>query len=297
MSMHNPLKWTLQGRISDRILDCSGGVYVLVFCAGVKRVIYVGTTNCFARRIEQHYKAYISGKRAVWRQNKGQDIYDLMSYKGEGNMFSYYAHLARNDFLWATTNLDLDTVKNDLNEKDSFIHGWDSYVKHYYIPNIEVWTCTLSNTNNDRLVLESQIQRVFRKNYKIGTHISKLENSMSWLGKVECLGDVFSKRFSFETVPSLGADDRYLFNHLNEKTVIQYKKNTLVRRRTEPKVDCGAIEGGWTNKEDMILYFLCTNGYQIEDIAINYLNRSASEVSKRVHYLSKHELYRDISKA
>ena len=83
--------WKYGGTLDQNITNFDSGVYLLIFKGSPKRVLYVGTTNCFKRRMEQHKVGYILGNRTIWKLSENDDIYELMSYQGTSGRFKYYA--------------------------------------------------------------------------------------------------------------------------------------------------------------------------------------------------------------
>ncbi len=290
--------WEYKGTLSNITATNSKGIYLLVYRGNPNRIIYVGTTNCFKRRLNQHREGMIAGQRTVWRVKENEDIYALMSYKGEKEKYKYYYSLAKKGLLWASTTLEKEQVQNDLKKKDNFETEWKDFVSNNYINKIDIWTCDLNGCENRIIQLESQIQRAFKSNFFIGSHIHK--EGMCWLGKIENLEDVYSYRFDFKRYPTLDEDSIKLLKNLTDKRVIGYEKLKHTMRKQEKKEKLEELKkkyiyagDKWQPKENDIIYSLCRLGISYEDIAVNYLKRSPEEVKKRIEYIGK---YYDMSK-
>lgn len=286
------LQWRFHGTLRNLDTNDEAGVYIFVYKGTSKRIIYVGTTNCFARRLHQHSEGMRNGERPVWKVEPHEDIYELMSFKGESSekgKYEYYFKLAKRGLLWATTSLD--TSVNDLVKEDSFEEDWKSFVEESYMDLIEIWTCKIDDEVR-RVVLESQIQRAFKSNYFIGSHIHK--QGMCWLGKIECLEDIFIYKFNFMNLPDISPDSQLLLQNLSERKVINYKKDIIEKRKDaqrkyieECRKDYKFAFTSWSMKEDELLYNCLRLNISINDIAEKYLFRTIGEIEKREIYLRK----------
>lgn len=297
MSTYN---WNYGGTLDEIKTDFNSGVYLLIFRGSPKRVIYVGTTNCFKRRMEQHKVGYIVGNRTIWRISNNDDIYELMSYQGavgKGGKYKYYASLARNGHLWAHTSLEKDVIKNDLNKKDDFAINWKNYTSDFFIKNIEIWTCSMSDSADRVLALESKIQRTLQKNYKIGSHIHA--KGMSFLGKIEFIGDISNYNFTFNNLPDLDEISLNLLRELPDKKIIYFtKKSYNAKQKLKQELEQRKIQEArlkhkfayttWEKQEDEILYTCCKLRVDKEIIAYEYLQRTLKEVNNRINYLSRY---------
>lgn len=286
--------WDYHGTLNEINSTNGIGVYLLIYKGNPKRIIYVGTTNCFNRRMNQHKEGMLLGNRAIWRVDGNKDIYELMSYQGysENGKYEYYVKLARNNLLWAATNLGKDNIVNDLYIKDDFTVNWEKYVTNEYIKNIEIWACDMRGSENRIVQLESQIQRAFKSNYKIGSHIHK--RGMCWLGKIELLGNIFDYTFNFKICPDLEKQSVELLKNLTDKDVINYKKesylekkNTKIEELKEIRKKYKFSKTKWTLSESDILITLHKLGVSIEEISESYLYRTPEEIERRIKYLSK----------
>lgn len=287
--------WKYNGTLEENMSDFQSGVYLLIFKSNPKRIVYVGTSNCFKRRMIQHKTGYMEGNRTIWRVSKGDDIYELMSYQGAGgkaSKFKYYASLAKRGLLWAHTTLEKEEIINDLNKKDNFKNNWQEYVTNFYIKNIEIWTCSMSDDEDRILALESKIQRTFQNNFFIGSHINA--NGMSFLGKIEFTGDLSNFEYNFLSFPDLDKKSIMLLTELPDKKVIDFKKKSYclkqelkLREIQEARIKHQFAYTKWDNKENDILYSCCKLGIEVEIIAHEYLQRTIEEVKNRINYLSK----------
>ncbi len=292
--------WEYHGTLDNISSTNNKGVYLLVHRGVPNRIIYVGTTNCFNRRLKQHKHGLLEGNRPVWRIGADEDIYELMSYQGVGgraSMFKYYASLAKKGKLWASTTLDKIDIKNDLLKKDNFEVNWKSYVENSYIKCIDIWTCSIFGSDEKMIQLESQIQRAFKKNFMIGSHIHN--TGMCWLGKIEYLGEIYDYTFRFKRYPDLDPDSIALLKNLTDTKVIKYFKQSYIEKERLKKEKLELLKSKykyagdpWHAKENDFIYFCCNLGVSAEDIAIKLL-RSPDEVKKRIKYLSR---YYDMSK-
>jgi len=289
-------KWKYNGTLEENLSDFQSGVYLLIFRGNPKRIIYVGTSNCFRRRMIQHKTGYMVGNRTIWRVSSRDDIYELMSYygeKGKANKFMYYARLANQGLLWAHTTLEKEEVTNDLNKKDNFKGKWQEYVTDFFIKNIEIWTCSMNDDENRILALESKIQRTLQKNYCIGSHINA--NGMSFLGKIEFTGDLADFKYNFLSYPDLDEESVKLLTELPDKKVIDFKKKShcLKQELKLKKIQAARLKHRfaytkWDDKENDILYSCHKLGIDIEEIANKYLQRTIEEVKNRITYLSRY---------
>lgn len=291
--MQELYKWSYMASLEQPKEISGGGVYLLVYCGTPKRVIYVGTTNSFNRRIGQHQKGMIRGNRSVWRTNKESDIYDLMSFKGEKGMHEYYYSLAKKGLLWASTTIERQNIKNDLNKSDDFIPNWKEYVINSYIKNIEVWVCKMEADIEKIVALESHIQRMLKKNYSIGSHIHN--EGMCWLGKIEFTGDISNERFDFDNFPEISEEFKLLLSKLDGKNYIRYEKQKYIDCRNEREKINFLLRKkykfentSWQDKEQNLLLSCLKLDISINEIADEYLQRSPEEIIKRIEYLSKY---------
>ena len=133
--------WKFKGTLDNCLSSTEKGVYILIFNGSPKRIVYVGTTNNFSRRIEEHRTGYLRGNRTIWRVSLNEDIYELMSYQGnysKARKFEYYALLAGKRKLWAQTTVESEKPTNHLYKGDNFDIYWKKYVSDFYIKNLEV---------------------------------------------------------------------------------------------------------------------------------------------------------------
>lgn len=287
--------WEYNGTLKEIDSTNNMGVYLLIYNGTPKRIIYLGTTNSFNRRLYEHQEGMLTGKRAVWRTSTDKDIYELMSFEGfsENGKYKYYAKLSKNNLLWAATNLEKDFIENDLNNRDNYELNWKDYVCNKYIDNIEIWTCKIQESQERIIQLESQIQRAFKNNYKIGSHIHK--NGMCWLGKIELLGNIYNYHYEFSTYPDLDNDSTKLLRNLTDKSIIKYKKKRSIDKKVQQteliiknREKYTMYGKSWISKEDDILYTLSKDGVPIEEMAEKYLLRAPEEITRRIKYLSKY---------
>ncbi len=220
-AIHN-LKWIYGGTMLKPKIVVGGGVYVLIHHGFKERIIYVGTTTNFERRWTEHIESMRRGNRTVWRLDNNEDIYDLISSQGSRDYYKYYRELALNHKLWASTSVLKTSFSNELNEKDNFQENWFDYTVQSFQPNIHLWACPMNERLEYATILESQIQRALKVNFKIGSHINK--NNMSWLGKIEHLEDIFNLKFEFINFPINEANGLKILKDLREKRIIQWNK-------------------------------------------------------------------------
>lgn len=288
--------WEYHGTLSNIKSSNGKGVYLLVFKGSPNRIIYVGTTNCFNRRLTQHQEGMLKGQRTIWRVGENEDIYELMSYRGESGfkgMYKYYYRLSKKGKLWATTTLEKDEIKNDLKKSDDFNNNWKEYVEDFFINRIEIWTCNMCGSEDKIIQLESQIQRSFKKNFFIGSHIH--QKGMCWLGKIEYLGEIFDYQFRFKRYPNLDDSSLKLLKNLTERKVISYQKFKYKIKEEEKKEKIRILKetyiyagDRWDPKELDIIYTCCKLGVPVEVIAVEYLKRSPEEVKKKIEYLGRY---------
>ncbi|MBO3098279.1 hypothetical protein [Gelidibacter pelagius] len=287
--------WNLCNTLDDFSENSNGGVYLLVFKGSPKRIIYVGTTHCFSKRLLQHKIGYLNGNRTLWKTSLSEDIYELMSSQGLGRVgrFKYYASLAKKGLLWASTTIEKDLKFNDLNPKENFQNTWKEYSSTFFVKNIEVWTCNMYGDQERALALESKIQTTFQKNYNIASHING--EGMCFLGKIEIRENLSKYKFNFLNSPDLGKDDIKLINELPDIKIIDFKKK-LTRKKSliktnkikEARKTRRFAYTSWDDIENDILFSCCMLNIEIKDIAESYLQRTDKEVSQRIKYLSKY---------
>lgn len=236
--MNNSFTWEPMGPLNSPYLtpDKIGGVYLLVFKGTPKRVIYVGQTGNFNRRIKEHQEAFLSGRRSIWRVMNNQDIYELMSHNGEEEPHKYYASLAKRykRVLWATTDINKEEISNDLSKSDNFDENWREFVRDKYIKNIEVWVCRTPNEEYTRLRLESQIQNALRTHYSIGSHIHHPVDDMCFLGKVEFADKKFGVPYTFTNAPDISDEFTRLLH--SKKLGKRYLKPAKALKQAEARV-------------------------------------------------------------
>jgi predicted GIY-YIG superfamily endonuclease len=288
--------WKYGNVLNNYSVSSNGGVYLLVFKGSPKRIIYVGTTNSFPRRMAQHKSGYLIGNRTIWKTTNSEDIYELMSYQGDSgksSRFKYYASLAKNGKLWAHTTLEKETITNDLNPTDDFNLFWKDYVSEFYINNIEVWTCDMFDDQDRVLALESKIQRSISTNFAIKSHING--HGMSFLGKIEFTGDISEYKFDFANLPDLGEDETMIFNQLSNKKIIKFEKIESKRKRTikqrkikEARITHKFAYTSWEKEENEIIHACCKHNIEIKDIADSYLQRTEEEIKNRIKYLKRY---------
>lgn len=284
-------RWEYYGTL-NKLHPCDKiGVYLIVHGGNVNRIIYVGTTVNGNKRLNEHRIGTLNGKRTIWRVGsvENHDIYNLMSHEHmdqSGLMYKYYYRLAKNGKLWATTTIEKDDVINDLNKKDNFAKKWKQYVEDEYINKLHIWFCEISDPEK-RIILESQIQRAFKANYRIGSHIHK--KGMCWLGKIEATGPIFHYKFWFSNYPNINDEGQYLLANLSDKRIISYKKDKKHQKTGGRKVRGGGASGNqWEAKEDQIIYTCYKLGISHEEISEKYLTwRNSSQIKKRIKHIIK----------
>lgn len=289
-------KWINNGLLNKPINNLNKGVYLLIFKGNPKRIIYVGTSNCFSNRMEQHKKGYLEGNRTIWRIKQSDDIYELMSCQGassKSQRFKYYASLAKKGRLWAHTTIENEKTYNELLKKDSFINNWRLYVESFFINQIEVWTCSMSDSIERILALESKIQRTLQNNYKIESHING--HGMSFLGKIEFMGNLENYKYNFYNFPDLDKTTKDLLKELSIKKVIKYEKKSsrIKLELKQKKIDEARLLykfafTKWESLENDILNSCCKLNIKIEIIAHIYLQRTTAEVKNRIKYLARY---------
>ncbi|TRX49312.1 hypothetical protein FNH22_27180 [Fulvivirga sp. M361] len=287
--------WKYGGILDDYSVSSNGGVYLLVFKGSPKRIIYVGTTKSFQRRMAQHKSGYLIGNRTIWRLTSSEDIYELMSCqgnRGKSSRFSYYASLAKNGKLWAHTTIEKESIMNDLNSNDDFNLFWKNYVSNFFIKNIEIWTCEMFDDHERILALESKIQRMIRTHFAIESHINA--HGMSFLGKIEFTGDISKYKFDFISLPDFGEDEIMLFKQLPSKKILKFEKKASRRKRElkhlkikEARIEHKFAYTKWKNEENDILFTCCKLNIEVTDIANSYLQRTVEEIENRIKYLKR----------
>lgn len=295
--MNNNFTWNYMGTLYSPapISTEHGGVYLLVFRGTPKRVIYVGTTNSFHRRIYQHQQGMLTGRRTVWRSDSSNDIYELMSFNGERKPFyEYYHSLAKKNLLWATTAINREVPANDLLKKDSFESNWQEFVQNSYIKNIEVWICCTPNNEEIKLRIESQIQNIIKINYSIGSHIHSGKNDMCWLGKIHFGDEVFKSPYIFSNTPDISNEFSMLLNEQISKNVIKYLKPSIIAKKAEAEKSLNEIREAykfsgtpWDDKEGDILLTCLHKNIPLIVIAKEYLFRTPKEIAQKYSTLSK----------
>ena len=289
------LNWKYNGTLENTISNSNGGVYLLVFKGAPKRIIYVGTTKCFYRRLNQHKEGYLKGNRTIWRVSNSEDIYELMSCQGQRGKsvrFQYYASLAKKGKLWASTTREKSIITNDLNKNDNFDKNWKSYAL-FFVNNIEIWTCSMNEHEDRVLALESKIQRTFQKNYLIESHINGF--GMCFLGKIEFTGEISNFKYNFQMLPDLDQDSIKLLKNLPDKKTLDFSKNSFKlkkelkeKKRRETKLKHKFSYTSWLIQEDNILFSCSKLDIDIEVVSNEYLQRSTEEVKRRITYLRKY---------
>jgi predicted GIY-YIG superfamily endonuclease len=262
-----------------------GGVYLLVFKGTPKRVIYVGQTQDFRERLKQHWDAFLSGKRSIWRVEDNQDIYELMSYNGEKEAYKYYASLAKKGLLWAATDINQKEPINQLYKKDNFIENWLTFVRNKYVVNIEAWVCKTPDDKELRIRIESQIQNAIRSYYSIGSHIHHHVNDMCFLGKVD-LPDKNSS-ITFTNAPDISDEfTMVLQNQLENKASI-YLKPKIAQKKAEAAAKIKALRETYNNagkgmskKERYDLLACFKSGVHLNEI-VRKFSRPHDEIVQR----------------
>lgn len=287
--------WRYGNTLDKFSVDSSKGVYLLIFNGNPKRVIYVGTTNSFSRRMFQHKAAYLNGRRTIWKISNSEDIYELMSCQGKSSKlvrYKYYYSLAKKGKLWAHTTLEKDTVINDLNPLDDFENNWKDYTYNFFIKNIEVWTCEMNDDLERIIALESKIQKTLKSHFKIWSHIHK--DGMSFLGKIEFLDDLSKFEYKFLNFPDLDDNTIKLFKNLDTKDSLKYKK---LKSKIKEEIKAKKVEQvritykhaytKWLDIEHDILFTCCNLNIEITEIARKYLFRTPEEIKKKIKMLNR----------
>lgn len=209
------LSWRHLGSMESFLYSDHGGVYCFVYRGKFNRVIYVGTTSHFGRRLQQHHDGYKRGNRTVWRINDGDDIYGLMSSVGIRDYVKYFKKQAKQGNIWASTTLEMLVPKNLLMPSDEFVK-WQHYVELEYMPKIDVWILSLSPYDPDKAAkIESAIQQRIDSLFKLGRFFNHKDYSI--LGKIEfnswrvCIGDVF------DNTPEVDDASKLIFLSLAQK--------------------------------------------------------------------------------
>jgi hypothetical protein len=288
----NNLKWIYGGTMSRPKLLIGGGVYVLVHHGINERIIYVGTTTSFERRWTEHIEGMRRGNRTVWRLGGREDIYDLMSSQGSKDSYKYYRKMALNHKLWASTAILKTSFSNELNELDDFQKNWFDYTVQSFQPNIHLWACPMNERLEYATILESQIQRVLKINFKIGAHINK--NNMSWLGKIEHLEDIFNLKFEFINYPINEANGIEILKVLREKRIIKWNKRGYTPPIRTPRFTKQELKGirttypqahyQWMAVEHEILKFLIEQKQNVDQIS-KLLLRTPGEIETKLKLL------------
>ena len=202
VSTQNQLKWEACGILADPVPNKNKGVYVFVFLGKVRRIIYVGTTfdpKGFSKRWNDHKRLFLNGERTVFKVKNNEDIYDLMSDKGDRKEYIENALLEKP--IWVPGNPKYD-----------FNTNWEKYVCNEYLQRIELWAC---KTPDEQLseIIESQIQICFGHKFQLGYCEQVRQN---WLGCTEtrksdkCL----THMTKFGSLPDLDQESCTLLNNL-----------------------------------------------------------------------------------
>lgn len=209
------LSWRHLGSIDNFLYSDHGGVYCLVHHGKYNRVIYVGTTSHFGRRLQQHQDGFKRGNRTVWRIHDSDDVYGLMSSVGIRNYVNYFKKQAQQGNIWASTTLEKLVPKNLLLPSDDF-EKWRVYVEQEYMPRIAVWALSLSPYKPETAAkIESALQQRIDSAFRLGRFFNHKDYTI--LGKIEfnkwrvCIKEVF------DNTPDVDEATTLIFSSLAQK--------------------------------------------------------------------------------
>ncbi|OUS09094.1 hypothetical protein A9Q81_00110 [Gammaproteobacteria bacterium 42_54_T18] len=180
------------------------------------RAVYVGTTSCFGRRIEQHYYGYIRGNRTIWKVSGDEDVYTLMTAFNLRNYVRHFQQLAKQNRIWASTTLDRYYAENLLLPNQEFDQEWRRFLKDEYLPNIGVWALKIRPYDAKKAALiETALQKSLVSVFNLGRFFNR--NDLSVLGKIEFNKYKVKISDAFLNVPDLDDASKLVFSTLAEK--------------------------------------------------------------------------------
>ncbi len=293
------LTWHCLGTIEQAQQSTLAGVYMLVHQGCYKRIVYVGTSNCIGRRMQQHYAGFLAGRRSIWKVTKEHDIYSLMSAYGIHNYINYYKQLAAQDKVWAATTLDTRGTLNLFAPKQDFDSSWQDFVKDVYLPNIEVWALNISPYDAKTAVkIESAIQQRVNKAFNLGRYFNHKDYSI--LGKIEFNNYIVKAEYKIENVPSLDHASQIILQNLDKKLVPEQAYNIAkkqLKRMIESRNTINAKQAlerainkdkypkygqAWSQQDmEKLRVMLVDFNLQAADME-QYLERPASSIKKRI---------------
>ena len=152
-------KWVSLGPLFEATSSSHSGVYLIVHEGKRKRVVYVGVSAQIGNRINQHYVAYLRGKRTFFDAGRDDDVYEIVTGFELRNHVANYRRLAKKGKVWASTTVEQKAGKNLLLPNEKFEGSWREILKEKYLPCLHAWAMPISDyTYEKACVLESAIQ-------------------------------------------------------------------------------------------------------------------------------------------
>ena len=217
MQSNYQLTWIQSGTLYKLETCFNQGVYIFVYHGIKKRIIYAGTAaslDGFTGRWCEHLKLFNIGGRAVWRPDKNEDVYNLMSFKdGKKPDYCLLCHKGK---IWVNSN-----KKNDEGFYDScydigksFKENWRDYVINEYLDRISVWRCNIKDPYVAK-ILESKIQMSLGKYFNLTFYNTRPQN---WLGKMEIrdIQQLSKYTFSFNNLPEVDLSTADVLKNLQD---------------------------------------------------------------------------------
>jgi|GEM_PF-743581 len=210
------LNWEKCGTLDRFDSNNDKGVYLFVYCGKARRIIYVGETHKqgFSGRWKMHKRNLLRGRFTIFRAKNDEDIYDLMSDRG--NRLEYLKRAVDEQRLWIPGNPDGRSngyFKNLINPKDDFKTNWQDYVRKAYLPSIELWVCRVTDKEFAK-VIESQIQICLGYRFNIGFYT----RGQNWLGnqKPYEFDWKLTQNTRFRNLPEVDQDSLIILNNLSK---------------------------------------------------------------------------------
>jgi len=212
------MEWVCLGHLTDALNVAFGGVYLIVHEGLFNRVVYVGTTNCIGRRMQQHLEGYLRGNRTIWKITKKEDVYSLMTSFEINDYVSHFRRLAEKDYIWASTTLDQIMPTNLLLPSKTFDEIWKTFTLKEYLPNIGIWALKISPyCAKEAVIIESCIQQRLVKVFDLGRFFN--HKDISILGKIEFNKYLIRLKQSFDNEPKLDEASKIVFRSLSDKKI------------------------------------------------------------------------------
>jgi len=237
------MEWRYLGKLIDAFGCNFGGVYLIVHEGFYNRVVYVGTTNCIGRRMQQHFEGYLRGNRTIWKISKQEDAYSLMASFEIRDYVSYFRKLAEKDYIWASTTIERIMPTNLLLPGKIFDEHWKEFTLKEYLPNIGIWALKITPyCAKKAVIIESGIQQRLIKIFNLGRFFN--HKDLTILGKIEFNDHFIKLKQSFGNEPNLDEASKLAFRSLPDnkipKEAIEIAKKQLadvISERIEIKKD------------------------------------------------------------